>query len=301
MPALAAVTTGERVMRGLPEPGQFLPESRPVISAWVPFNTLPSAEMTGWLEEWRQRLAQEAQPQSDRARQMRLVNPVFIPRNNRVQQAILFTAERELAMSNYLLDEASLSSGAIYRLFSGAIAPRPVAWVSTQDAEGHTNLAPFSFFNVVSVAPPVLGFSPLLDGEGQPKDTIRNLEQVPECVVHISGEALVEEMNVTSTSLPAGEDEFALAGLAKEVMPGLSVSRVAAAPVAFGCRLREIVRFGDQPMAGCLVLAEVVSIHIDDAIWNGRHVSVEVLKPIGRMAGSDYARTSDLFSLERPA
>lgn len=204
-------------------------------------------------------------------------------------------------MSDYLLEETSLSSGAIYRLLCGTICPRPIAWVSTCDRDGNTNLAPFSFFNVVSVAPPVLGFSPLLDGEGQPKDTIRNLEQVPECVVHISGEALVEEMNVTSTSLPAGEDEFALAGLAKEVMPGLSVSRVAAAPVAFGCRLREIVRFGDQPMAGCLVLAEVVSIHIDDAIWNGRHVSVEALKPIGRMAGSDYARTSDLFSLERPA
>ncbi|MGR4066943.1 flavin reductase family protein [Billgrantia sp. C5P2] len=204
-------------------------------------------------------------------------------------------------MSDYLLEEAPLSSGAIYRLFCGTICPRPIAWVSTHDRDGNTNLAPFSFFNVVSVAPPILGFSPLLNGEGQPKDTIRNLEQVPECVVHISGEALVEAMNVTSASLPAGEDEFALAGLEKVTMPGLSVPRVAAAPVAFGCRLREIMRFGDQPMSGCLVLAEVVSLHIDDAIWNGRHVSVDELKPIGRMAGSDYARTSDLFGLERPA
>lgn len=203
-------------------------------------------------------------------------------------------------MSDYLLEETPLSSGVIYRLFSGAICPRPIAWVSTQDAEGRTNLAPFSFFNVVSVAPPVLGFSPLLNSEGQPKDTIRNLEQVPECVVQIGGEALAEAINVTSASLPAGEDEFALAELAKEAMPGLSVPRVAAAPVAFGCRLREIVRFGDQPMAGCLVLAEVVSIHIDDALWDGRHVSVEALKPIGRMAGKEYARTSDLFGLERP-
>lgn len=203
-------------------------------------------------------------------------------------------------MSDYLLDEAPLSSGAIYRLFCGTICPRPIAWVSTRDSEGRTNLAPFSFFNVVSVAPPVLGFSPLLNGEGQPKDTIRNLEQVPECVVHISGEALVEAMNTTSASVPAGEDEFDLAGLAKVAMPGLSVPRVAEAPVAFGCRVREIIRFGDQPLAGNLVLAEVISIHIDDALWNGRHVALEALKPIGRMAGSDYARTSDLFALERP-
>lgn len=203
-------------------------------------------------------------------------------------------------MSDYLLEEAPLSSGAIYRLFCGTICPRPIAWVSTQDSEGRTNLAPFSFFNVVSVAPPVLGFSPLLNGEGWPKDTIRNLEQVPECVVHISGEALVEAMNTTSASVPAGEDEFDLAGLAKVAMPGLSVPRVAVAPVAFGCRVREIIRFGDQPLAGNLVLAEVISIHIDDALWNGRHVALEALKPIGRMAGSDYARTSDLFALERP-
>jgi flavin reductase (DIM6/NTAB) family NADH-FMN oxidoreductase RutF len=204
-------------------------------------------------------------------------------------------------MSDYLLDEHGLSPGKIYRLFSGSICPRPIAWVSTQDANGNANLAPFSFFNVVSVAPPVLGFSPLLGGEGQPKDTIRNLEAVPECVVHIGGEALVEALNTTSTSLPHGEDEFTLAGLEKAAMPGISVPRVAAAPVAFGCRLREIIRFGDQPLAGNLVLAEVVSIHVDDAICNGRHVDVDALRPIGRMVGSDYARTTDLFALERPA
>jgi flavin reductase (DIM6/NTAB) family NADH-FMN oxidoreductase RutF len=204
-------------------------------------------------------------------------------------------------MSDYLLEDAGLSPGKIYRLFSGSICPRPIAWVSTRDAAGNANLAPFSFFNVVSVNPPVLGFSPLLDGDAQPKDTVRNLDEVPECVVHIGGEALVEALNTTSTGLPREEDEFALAGLEKAAMPGVSVPRVAAAPVAFGCRLREIVRFGDQPLAGNLVLAEVVSIHVDDAIWDGRHVDLAGLRPIGRMAGNDYARTTDLFVVERPA
>ncbi|MFC2992415.1 flavin reductase family protein [Halomonas tibetensis] len=204
-------------------------------------------------------------------------------------------------MSDYLLEEHGLSPGKIYRLLSGSICPRPIAWVSTLDSRGNANLAPFSFFNVVSVNPPVLGFSPLLDGDGNAKDTIRNLGEVPECVVHISGEGLVSEMNATSAGLAHGEDEFLHVGLEKVAMAGVSVPRVAGAPVAFGCRLREIIRFGDQPRAGNLVLAEVVSIYIDDALWDGRHVSLDELKPIGRMAGNDYARCTDLFEVERPA
>lgn len=204
-------------------------------------------------------------------------------------------------MSDYLLEEHGLSPGKIYRLLSGSICPRPIAWVSTRDAAGNTNLAPFSFFNVVSVNPTVLGFSPLLDGDGQPKDTILNLDEVPECVVHISGEGLVEEMNATSAGLAPHEDEFAHASLEKVAMAGVSVPRVAGAPLAFGCRLREIIRFGDQPLAGNLVLAEVVSLHIDDAIWDGRHVDMAGLRPIGRMAGNDYARCTELFEVERPA
>ncbi|NWN82445.1 MAG: flavin reductase family protein [Halomonas sp.] len=204
-------------------------------------------------------------------------------------------------MSDYLLEEHELSPGKIYRLFSGSICPRPIAWVSTLDDQGNANLAPFSFFNVVSVNPPVLGFSPLLDGDANPKDTVCNLEQVGECVVHISGEGLVQEMNATSEGLEHGDDEFIHVGLEKVAMAGISVPRVAGAPVAFGCRLREIIRFGDQPLAGNLVLAEVVSIHIDDAIWDGRHVSVEGLRPLGRMGGNDYARCSDLFEVVRPS
>ncbi|WP_163574089.1 flavin reductase family protein [Halomonas faecis] len=203
-------------------------------------------------------------------------------------------------MSDYLLEEDGLSPGKIYRLLSGSVCPRPIAWVSTLDARGNANLAPFSFFNVVSVNPPVLGFSPLLDGDANPKDTIRNLEEVGECVVHIGGEGLVAEMNATSAGLDHGEDEFVHVGLEKAAMAGVSVPRVASAPVAFGCRLREIVRFGDRPLAGNLVLAEVVSIHVDDALWDGRHVSVEELRPIGRMAGNDYARCTDRFEVERP-
>ncbi|MGP5711760.1 flavin reductase family protein [Vreelandella alkaliphila] len=202
---------------------------------------------------------------------------------------------------DYLLDEQPLSAGVIYRLLSGSVCPRPIAWVSTQDQNGNTNLAPFSFFNVASVNPPILAFSPLLDGSGLPKDTLRNLTELAECVVHIGNETLIEALNTTSASVPPEQDEFLLAGLEKAEIPGISVPRIAGAPVAFGCKLRDLIRFGDQPLAGTLVLAEIVAIHIDDAIWDGRHINMDVLKPVGRLAGSDYVRISDRFVLERPA
>ncbi|QPI63141.1 flavin reductase family protein [Vreelandella venusta] len=202
---------------------------------------------------------------------------------------------------DYLLDEQPLSAGVIYRLLSGSVCPRPIAWVSTQDKDGNTNLAPFSFFNVASVNPPILAFSPLLDGSGRPKDTLRNLTELAECVVHIGNETLIEALNTTSASVPPEQDEFLLAGLEKAEMPGISVPRIAGAPVAFGCKLRDLIRFGDQPLAGSLVLAEIVAMHIDDAIWDGRHINMDMLKPVGRLAGSDYVRISDRFTLERPA
>lgn len=203
-------------------------------------------------------------------------------------------------MSHYLLDEEPLSAGVIYRLLSGSICPRPIAWVATQDKQGNTNLAPFSFFNVASVNPPVLAFSPLLNGDAQPKDTLRNLAEVAECVVHVGSEALIEALNTTSASLPADQDEFLLAGLDKAEMPGVSVPRIASAPVAFGCKLYDLISFGDQPLAGSLVLAKVVSIYMDDAVWDGRRVDLERLQPVGRLAGSDYIRCTDRFALERP-
>ncbi|MBZ9557729.1 MULTISPECIES: flavin reductase family protein [unclassified Modicisalibacter] len=195
---------------------------------------------------------------------------------------------------------ADLEPATLYRLMSGSIAPRPIAWVSTVDADGNANLAPFSFFNVASVDPPILAFAPLLDAQSQAKDTVRNIEAVPECVVHISGEALIEALNATSATLPPGEDEFTHAGLDKAPLGDLRVPRIADAPIAFGCRVREVVRFGDRPRAGRLVLAEIVVIHADPAVWDGRHVDIETLRPVGRLAGADYARVTDRFALQRP-
>ncbi|WP_447956028.1 flavin reductase family protein [Vreelandella sp. EE7] len=204
-------------------------------------------------------------------------------------------------MAHYVMEDNELSAGTIYRLFSGTICPRPIAWVATRDAQGRANLAPFSFFNVASVDPPVLAFAPLLDGEGKAKDTVNNIEAVGECVVHVGSEDLIEALNATSATLDAQEDEFTLAGLEKADMPGVSVARIKEAPVAFGCKRYDVIRFGDKPLAGSLVLVQVVSIHIDEQIWDGRHVDMATLKPTGRLAGNDYVRITDRFVIERPS
>ena len=128
-----------------------------------------------------------------------------------------------------LLEQSPLSAGTLYRLLSGSVCPRPIAWVATQDKRGNANLAPFSFFNVASIDPPILAFSPLLDGSAQPKDTLRNLDDLEECVVHVGTEGLIEALNTTSASLPREEDEFTLAGLEKATMQGIRVPRIAAA------------------------------------------------------------------------
>ncbi|WP_447553605.1 flavin reductase family protein [Vreelandella sp. EE22] len=203
-------------------------------------------------------------------------------------------------MSHYLIEDDTLSAGTLYRLLSGSICPRPIAWVATQDQEGNANLAPFSFFNVASVNPPVLAFSPLLDGEGKAKDTLNNIEAVGECVVHVGSEDLIESLNATSATFASNEDEFKLAGLEKAAMPGVEVPRIKNAPIAFGCKRYDVIRFGDKPLAGALILAQVVSIHVDDRIWDGRHVDMEILKPTGRLAGNDYVRITDRFIIERP-
>ena len=90
-----------------------------------------------------------------------------------------------------LLEQSPLSAGTLYRLLSGSVCPRPIAWVATQDKRGNANLAPFSFFNVASIDPPILAFSPLLDGSAQPKDTLRNLDDLEECVVHVGTLSLI--------------------------------------------------------------------------------------------------------------
>ena len=202
-------------------------------------------------------------------------------------------------------DAQQLSSAENYKLLAGSIVPRPIAWVSTVDAAGNRNLAPYSFFTVACANPPIVCFCPSVrepkNGLLASKDTLANIRATGEFVVNIVSEELAEAMNATAAQLPPGTDEFTLTGLTP--VPGQLVGapRVAEAQVQMECRLREIVEASSLPMGGSIVLGEVVLFHVSDAVLEpGLHIAPEKLQAIGRMAGAAYVRTTDRFDLERP-
>lgn len=183
-----------------------------------------------------------------------------------------------------------------YRLLVSCVVPRPIAFVSTTSAAGAPNLAPFSFFNAVSATPPILAVAPGFR-RGVPKDTLRNLRETRECVVHVVTEDLADAMNVTSGDYAPDVSEFAVAGLTP--VPSLRVKppRVAEAPVAFECRLVQEVRLGE---ASCLQLLEIVYAHVRDDLLVDGAVDPARLRAIARLGGDWYCRTRDLFAMARP-
>ena len=185
-----------------------------------------------------------------------------------------------------------------YRTLIGIVTPRPIAWVTTMDAEGRVNLAPFSFFNAVSANPPVVVFSPALTRDGSRKDTLRNVEATGEFVVNSAVESVAQAVNLSSAELPYGESEVNLAKVT--LMPSLKVRppRVAESPTHLECRLLQIIPFGQGAGAGNLVLGTIVAIHVADHVLDGSgHVDPALLRTIGRLGGDEYCRTSDVFSM----
>jgi flavin reductase (DIM6/NTAB) family NADH-FMN oxidoreductase RutF len=200
------------------------------------------------------------------------------------------------------INPASISHQSFYKLMIGSIVPRPIGWVSTVNAWGTPNLAPFSFFNAVCSNPPTLLFCPSVrNTDIAPKDTLRNVRETGEFVVNIVTEALAEAMNLTSTEFPAHVDEFAAAGLTPA--PSLTVRppRVLESPINFECMVTQIVDCGDQPGGGSVVIGRITHLQVDDRVlYGGDKIDILALKPIGRIAGAGYCRVNDLFDLPRP-
>ena len=200
-----------------------------------------------------------------------------------------------------IIDVPSTDVVKIYRTLVEVVTPRPIAWVTTIDAEGRINLAPVSFFNAFGANPPVVVFSPGLRRDGTKKDTLRNLEIVPEFVLNAAVEDLAEPMNATSKELPPGQSEAEYAGLALQPSTKVRPPRVAVSPVHMECRVRQIVPIGDGPIAGNLVIGEVLLIHIDDSVLDSSgHVDPRKLRTIARLGGDYYCRSTDLFEMKRP-
>src|SRR6476620_6908100 len=152
----------------------------------------------------------------------------------------------------------------------GLVTPRPIAWVTTLSPRGIVNLAPFSFFNAFGANPPVVVFSPTLRRDATKKDTLLNLESIGEFVIHASVAPLAEKVNQSSKELPPGESEVDLVGLHTVPSTKVRPPRLAEAPVAMECKVRQIIPLGSGPIAGNLVIGEVLVIHIDDTVLDDK-------------------------------
>lgn len=200
-----------------------------------------------------------------------------------------------------IIDPAKQDLRANYKLLIGSVVPRPIAFVSTVDADGAPNLAPFSFFTGAVPAPPTVVFAPLRRfSDGQEKDTIRNIRATGEFVVNVVTEGLVERANDTAVEFAPDVDEFAETGLSTAPCEVVSAPRVAESPVSMECRLTQIVDLGaEEAGGGALVIGEVVRFHVRDDLLEDGRIDTGLMKPVGRLAGAEYTKLGERFTIER--
>jgi flavin reductase (DIM6/NTAB) family NADH-FMN oxidoreductase RutF len=197
--------------------------------------------------------------------------------------------------------EPARGHGLAHDPLNAIIAPRPIGWISSRDPDGLLNLAPYSFFNVFSYRPPIIGFS-----RGGRKDSVRNVERTGEFGWSLVTRPLAEAMNRSSATVEAEVDEFVLAGVTPAPSRLIAVPRVAESPVSFECRLTQIVRLQDaagRPLNTWLVLGEVIGVHIAAALVAEGVYDTTAASPVARGGGpSDYfeIRPDARFQLRRP-
>ena len=201
-------------------------------------------------------------------------------------------------------DFAALPKRDRYKLVVSTIVPRPIAWLVTQDAEGRNNAAPYSFFNVLSNDPVVVGIGVGARGMGgeegtELKDTMANIRATGEFTLCLVSESTAAAMNATGADYPPGVNELAMAGLTTATSERVRVPRIAESPVALECRLWQTVPIGTHN----LVLGEVLAVHVRDEFMLDParlYVDTPRLGLVGRMHGGGwYARTTDLFDMPR--
>jgi len=197
-------------------------------------------------------------------------------------------------------DPNKLDYSAVYKLLTGAIIPRPIGWISSISEDGINNLAPFSYFNAVGDDPPHVMFS-VGRGNDINKDTLNNVLDTKQFVVNMVTEALAEKMNLTAQSVPSHVDEFALAHI--DSIPSIKVKplRVKESPITFECELVHHYFLEDHKNGGaCIIIGRIVMMHFDESVLMDNYkINLESYKPIARLAGSNYAKIGELFSVKR--
>jgi flavin reductase (DIM6/NTAB) family NADH-FMN oxidoreductase RutF len=187
-----------------------------------------------------------------------------------------------------------------YKFLIGSILPRPIAFVSTINEDGTNNLAPFSFFTAISASPMIIAFSPLIRvATGDIKDTPRNIIRQGEFVINFVSEKIINQVNECSQELVYGEDEFKASGLTPLESEIIAPRRVKESLIHFECKFRDRISYGENIGAGQLITGEVVKIHVSKEIYDQGRISTEKYQPIGRGAGNDWIRCTDLLQLER--
>jgi flavin reductase (DIM6/NTAB) family NADH-FMN oxidoreductase RutF len=195
------------------------------------------------------------------------------------------------------INPKDISTGKLHSYLLSAVAPRPIAFASTIDAEGNPNLSPYSFFNVFSANPPILIFSPARRvRDNTTKHTLENVMHTKEVVINVVNYDIVQQMSLSSSEYAKGVNEFDKSGLTMLASDVVKPFRVAESPVQFECKVNEIVHLGTAGGAGNLVICEVVKLHISkDILDENNSINQEKLDLVARAGGSYYSRAKNSF------
>jgi len=201
------------------------------------------------------------------------------------------------------INPKEISTPQLHGYLLGAVAPRPICFASTVDAEGNVNLSPYSFFNVFSANPPIMIFSPARRvRDNTTKHTLENVLETKEVVINIVSHAMVQQMSLSSTEYDKGVNEFTKAGFTEIPSEKVKPPRVAEAPVQFECKVKDVIALGSEGGAGNLIIAEVVQLHVDESILDadGKIDPIKI-DTVSRLGANWYSRAkAGLFEVEKP-
>lgn len=202
-----------------------------------------------------------------------------------------------------LIDLQQLNTSQVYFTMTQTVLPRPIAWVITENENKSYNLAPFSYFNAVCSDPPLIMFSVGLQDDGSLKDTLKNLIDRPQLVVHIASCEQLDDLNQSSATLPPGVSEVEQGNLNTIAMDDFPLPRLAESKIAFMCNIYQIQKIGNNQQS--LVFAEIRNIYVDDdcisKTQSGRLViDPQCIQPLSRLGASQYSSFGDTLSVKRP-
>jgi len=202
------------------------------------------------------------------------------------------------------IDVAAGDTANLYQYLSAAVTPRPIAFVSTIDSKGNKNLSPFSFFNVFSINPPILVFSPVRRVRNNTsKHTLDNLHQVKECVISLVTEEIVQQVSLSSCDFDAETNEFEKAGFTELESEIVTPARIKESPINFECKINDIINLGEEGGSGSLVICEILKMHVNETVLDKNNaIDPFKLNIVSRLGRNWYGRTTQesLYEIIKP-